>query len=169
MSALEDTFRRVLREEAILAPPPQEPAPLPTDSAAEQILLAAVLNQEHRPSEFPELRPSHFSEPLRRAVWDMASALVEAGHEPRLEPILAALQDQGFGGPVAEHLLRIRDRSPSVATIDLETYAARVTELWRRRQLIGCLVRLGAELRCGTTDHAGAKQTLRQHFQELPR
>jgi hypothetical protein len=161
-----EAIRRIIRQEVLLDLPHEMPRPPPGDAAAEQILLAAVLNGEHKPADFPGLGAEHFSEPIRGACWGMACAMVTAGHEPRLEPILTALQEQGFAGPIADHLLRIRDKSPSVALIDLREYAARVVELWRRRRLLECMGQLRAELQCGACDWQDARSRLERHIVE---
>jgi len=162
----QETIRQILREELMLDMPHEIQQPPPGDGVAEQILIAAVLNGEHKPAEFPQLEADHFSEPLRRAVWSMAGALVEAGHKPQLEPILKALQEQGFAGRIAEHLVCMRNKSPSVALLDLREYAARVTELWRRRRMIECLAQVAVELRCGATRWADARVRIENHIAE---
>jgi len=159
--------RKLLRTEVLLERYPEPVHPPPADQVSEQVLLSAILNSEHKPSEFPKLSHEHFSEPLKRCVWKMAQVLVTAGHEPKLEPILVGLREQGFSGPVAQDLMNIRDKSPSVSKWELDEAANRVIELWHRRRLIEALGRLRTELECGAITHDDACIRLSRYIEEF--
>lgn len=160
----QEAFRRIIRQEILCDGVQEVPRVPPADEHAEQVLLAAVLNNEHKPGKFRGLDHEHFSEPLKRSVWKMATVLANAGLEPKLPPILTALREQGFSGPVARDLVNIRDTSPSVSMTELSEYAQRITELWRRRRLLETIGRLRVELECGAVTHVDACERLQRYI-----
>ena len=123
--------------------------PPPSDLEAERFVVAGLLCGSSL--EFVTLKRSDFYAPLLGVVYELASLLRAEGLRVSVEPILVALRDQGWSGPVEEELLRLRDEIPSVSQSDLETRAAGVAELSTRRRLLALCEDVAAGLRSGSS------------------
>lgn len=155
-AAVREEIRRGLGEA------PERPQPLPSNLNAERAVLSSLLCGQCRLEEL-DLRPEHFTYQLHR---DVATGCAAIGTDPEA----LALWIVGADGParlvVQEEILYLRDEVPACLPRIRQDAARRVTELYRRRQLILALDQLSAELRVGATDSGRAARRLARLAQQ---
>lgn len=117
----------------------------PHDLDAEAAVLSAILLEPAAIDRTDELKPEHFYSEANRRIHEAAMALATKGQPVDIVSIAGELRDRErlaqVGG--STYLAQLVDSVPSVANVD--TYARRVTEKWRVRQLIATCQRLAAE------------------------
>jgi replicative DNA helicase len=132
--------------------------PPPCDLDAERLVVAGLFV-----GVCPEdvlLEREHFFAPLLGAVYKLGRLLRAEGMTVAIEPILTALRDQEWVGPIERELLRLRDEIPSVSRATLEDAAQIVYEMAERRRLLRACESLAARLRGGELDAIDAGREL---------
>jgi replicative DNA helicase len=141
------TQNRSARSHAAEAPPISAQGRVPPhDLDAEAAVLSAVLLEREALDKVLEtLKPEHFYAESNRRIYEAALELSTKGVPIDIVSVAGALRDherlaQVGGGA---YLAQLVDSVPSVAHV--ETYARRVREKWRVRQLIATCQRVAAE------------------------
>jgi len=119
--------------------PPRDGGPLlpPHDPAAEQAVLGSVLLSARALAEVSVfLRPEHFYRPVHADIYRAALELAQSGEPVDALTVAAQLRKSGQLGKVggAAYLVTVMQGVPSA--MNAETYARRVYDRWRQRQLI---------------------------------
>jgi len=134
--------------------------PPPMDLGAERLVVAGLLCDAC--PEDVELRREDFCSPLLGAVYEMARLLRAEGMAVAIQPILLALREQGWTGPIEIELLRVRDEVPAVSRRDLEDAAETIVELSERRRVLALCESVSARLRSGSCDAVEAMTELEE-------
>src|SRR5690348_592989 len=128
------------------APPTVQGRVPPHDLDAEGAVLSAVLLERDALDKVLEtLKPDHFYSEANRRIYEAAVELSTKGTPIDIVSVAGVLRDRErlaqVGG--SAYLAQLVDSVPSVAHI--ESYARRVKEKWRVRQVIATCQRVAAE------------------------
>jgi replicative DNA helicase len=139
-------MQRQARVHSFDAPPPVQGRVPPHDLDAEAAVLSAILLERDALDKVLEvLKAEHFYSEANRRIYESAVELSIKGTPIDIVSVAGALRDRErlaqVGG--SAYLAQLVDSVPSVAHVD--TYARRVKEKWRIRQLIVTCQRIAAE------------------------
>jgi replicative DNA helicase len=137
---------RQARVHSFDAPPPVQGRVPPHDLDAEAAVLSAILLERDALDKVLEtLKPEQFYSEANRRIYEAAVELSSKGTPIDIVSVAGVLRDRErlaqVGG--SAYLAQLVDSVPSVAHVD--SYARRVKEKWRVRQLIATCQRVAAE------------------------
>ena len=162
--------------------------PPPTDSEAEEVVLAALLWGQIKPATADLLTARDIYDPTRRGLWTAARKLARtrpppaapttdeilelvlhhrdpqerfaAGWGPWLAEVVRLSRAEGLSGSVVSYVLELLDSHPHSSESTVVEAARRVHELSERRQLIRLLRSAWCRLALGTTSAARCRARL---------
>jgi hypothetical protein len=133
---------------------PQPMLPPPCDLRAEREIVSAVLDGTSKPDDFPELKGKHFFSDLCGRVFCAVHGICDFGMEVTLERVQSVLEASGVSSlGLREELDLLAWSVPARARETLDAHAARIVELWRRRELISLIAKVDVRLRTDALDY----------------
>ena len=138
----------------------------PSESSAEEYVLAAALAFPGMIDDVPDLVPSHFYQEKNSRVWDAMRSLKDSGTTPDNVSILIWLKDNGklTNDVNSTHLAYL---SSLPTHVNVRHYADVIIARWRQRQLISICKTSTAEAFQPQTDVQGFIEGIEKKISDL--